>query len=236
MDTNEKKFFINHPVFVKYKTLWDLRRFKKHTFLKSVAINERIIEIPLAIQWLSRMPADSTVLDLGCAESALPLFLSGTGYRVTGCDYRPYPYCHPNLNFVRGDILQLPFADEKYDAVMCISTLEHIGMGFYQDPLLSERADKTAILEMYRVLKKSGLFILSVPFGIGIENPQQRVYDELTLSRLLQNFNIEEARYFQNPGTGRICPESWVEITKDQAATIKSDATSRCICMLRARK
>ena len=75
--SDEKNFFINNPIFVKYKKRFDLLKFQSKQILKSVNINERIVEIPFAIQALADLQRAAKVLDLGCTESPLPLQLAG---------------------------------------------------------------------------------------------------------------------------------------------------------------
>ena len=101
----EDKYFINQPVFLKYKRRFDWRSLKRKPFIKKALLNERIIEIPFAIDVLAGMPKEISVLDLGCMESVLPLFLAGLGFKVTGFDFRQYPYRVPNFKFVQGSIL-----------------------------------------------------------------------------------------------------------------------------------
>jgi SAM-dependent methyltransferase len=229
-------YFIKHPIFLKTTTHWKLWGLKKLQHLDAVAINEHIIAVPLAVHWVSQLPRETRILDLGCAESVLPLYLAGLGYRVSGCDYRHYPYTHPNFDFVQGDLLQLPFNDDKYDVVICLSTIEHVGKGAYNDPLLTDKADKTAILEIYRVLKKGGTLILSAPFGIEDPNNRLMIYNQESFPRLLQNFLFDEIRYFRHPGTGDFSGKSWREVKREEAATVKSKDRTNCICMVRARK
>ena len=156
-------YFINNPIFVKFKKRFDLFKFKSQQVLKSVNINERIVEIPFAIQAVAALPKRAKILDLGCTESSLPLQLAALGYSVTGFDFREYPYGHPNLTFVQGDMTKLPFDKENFDAILSISTLEHVGIGFYADPQEAQQADKKAIGEIARVLKPNGLFVLTAP-------------------------------------------------------------------------
>jgi len=73
----EDVLFINNPVFLKYKRRFDWRLLKRKFFIKKALLNERIIEIPFVIDVLSGIVKSSKVLDLGCMESVLPLFLAG---------------------------------------------------------------------------------------------------------------------------------------------------------------
>lgn len=233
---NDKNYFINNPIFVKYKTRFDFKRWQKVRSLKTVRVNERIIEIPFTIAAVSDLPADSRVLDLGCSESPLPLQLAALGYRVTGFDFRPYPYHHPNLQVVQGDILKLPFEPEYFDAVLSISTLEHLGIGFYTDPQEIKAADQKGMAEIRRVLKKGGQLILTVPYGVAAMNEHQRVYGPAQLAQLLSGWQIVRQRFFASTEHGESRSNYWEEIAADQAARIASPSVTQCVGLVQAIK
>lgn len=234
--TNNTNFFINNPIFVKFKKRFDFITLRSVPVLKSVHINERIVEIPFAIQAVSQLPKGTKVLDLGCTESPLPLQLATLGYRVTGFDFRTYPYAHPNLTFVQGDMTKLPFDNESFDVVLSISTLEHIGIGFYKDPKEIDDADKKALSEAVRVLKHNGLFILTAPYGIANRTDQQRIYDEKNLAELLSPLNIETIRYFKSHQLDQSAGNAWIEINQTDADAIVSPNATTCVCLVRAKK
>ncbi len=233
---SEANFFINNPIFVKFKRRFDFQKWRSVLVLKSIHVNERIVEVPFAIQAVAGLAKGAEVLDLGCTESPLPLQLAALGYHVTGFDFRPYPYTHPHLHFVQGDITLLPFGEEKFDAVFSISTLEHIGIGFYEDPKEAAQADKKAVAQVARILKSGGLFILTAPYGVGGQTAQQRIYDEKSLSALLSPFHIETLRYFKSQRSDGAHGNTWVEITKDQAASVASPQATMGVCLVIAQK
>jgi len=232
---NSRNYFINHPIFLKYKKRFDWKTFKTAPYLKSVHINERIIETPFVIQSLVSLPRRSRVLDLGCTESALPLYCAGLGYQVTGFDFREYPYRHPNLKFVSGDLTKLPFENTAFDAVIAVSTIEHVGIGFYDDPQEVQAADKKAVEEASRVLKSGGIFILTVPFGQLTTSEHQRVYDLKTLKELLKAFTIEETRFFKSIDV----PEginTWVEVPESDASSVDSSKKTQAVALVRCKR
>ncbi len=233
--TAQGLFFINNPIFVKYKKRFVWKSFRPEAYLKSVFVNERIVEVPFVFQSLQGVPAVKKVLDLGCTESPLPLQLASLGFQVTGFDFREYPYKHPNLNFVQGNMLNLPFEDESYDVVCCISTIEHIGIGSYDDPLTTADGDFKAMAEVRRVLKKDGKLILSVPYGVYEENTHQRVYDEGRLSELLKDFRVENKRYFINQTKTAWPNNHWLESSRAEAAAMTSSKTTNGVCCLTAK-
>ena len=63
---------------------------------------------------------------------------------------------------VKGDITDLPFADDSYDLIVCLHVLEHV-----QD-------DRKAISELHRVLRPGGKAVIQVPpspFEETLEDP-----------------------------------------------------------------
>ena len=228
-----ENYFINQPVFLKYKRCFDWRSFRRKSFLKRAAVNERVIEIPFVIKELSGIPVSSKVLDIGCMESELPLLVAGLGYQVTGCDFREYPYKVPNFRFVKGDILSLPFGDNTFDSVVCVSTIEHVGIGFYGDPKGDTKPDIKASREINRVLKTNGLFILTVPFGKAQINEQQRIYDKQSIDRLLDGYKIKHIRYCKNTRVDS-ANNYWEEIGLEQAGLIENEPGTDCVCCVSA--
>ena len=231
----EDSFFINQPVFLKYKRRFDWRMLKRRPFIKKALLNERIIEIPFAIDALSGIPKTSKVLDLGCMESVLPLFLAGLGFKVTGFDFREYPYRVPNFEFRQGSILELPFEKDSFEAATCVSTIEHIGIGFYDDPKDNVSSDIKGMSEVRRVLKTGGLLILTVPFGKALVNNQQRIYDREGLDKLLAGFSVKTIKFFKNTPVVK-GNNYWEEISPLQAGESEYSAGTECVCCLSAFK
>ncbi|MEI6437667.1 MAG: class I SAM-dependent methyltransferase [Candidatus Omnitrophota bacterium] len=230
-----KKHFINNPVFLKIKPRFNWRTFKTEKYVKQVFINERVVETPFVISRLGRLPKGSAVLDLGCTESVLPLYLAALGYEVTGTDFRVYPYEVPHFTFRQADIMKLPFPDESFDAVTCISTLEHIGIGHYADPRHEGWGDLKAIEEAARVLRRGGRFLLSVPFGCPREDSFQRVYDGARLDRLLAGFKVDEAVYYVNcPAAPGALNNAWAEVDRATAAKSISEERTNGVCIISA--
>lgn len=114
-------------------------------------------EYPWALERAALSPG-SRVLDAGSGASIFPVYLAGNGHRVTAVD-RVLPGRLDRLHDVRvhyaaGDLRMLPFAGSAFDAVFCISVLEH----------LLEAQIPVALREMRRVLRPGGRLLLTTDF------------------------------------------------------------------------
>ncbi len=114
-------------------------------------------------EFLSRLSADSLILDLGAGRGHFTTFLVHSGMRAIGLEYVKEQVEKNNkevfnqglekkLRFVEGDALDISFTDESFDAVTDIGLLQHLS------PLDIE----TYRTEVLRVLKPGGLFLLTV--------------------------------------------------------------------------
>jgi 2-polyprenyl-3-methyl-5-hydroxy-6-metoxy-1,4-benzoquinol methylase len=155
---------------------------------------ERIIEKAWIFRHLSGALAGAKLLDVGCSESLLAIELASNGFQVTGIDIRPYPLLHPNFEFLICDICKSNLPSSQYDIAIALSTIEHVGLGWYSDPR-GDTYDFMAIEEIYRLLKPGGQLLMTVPFGQSARTPVHRIYNSESLRHLLRNFTVEKAEY-----------------------------------------
>ncbi|MCU1359980.1 MAG: Methyltransferase type 11 [Ilumatobacteraceae bacterium] len=151
-------------------------------------VNERIGEVPFVFAKLGSLPVGSRVLDVGCCESIVSLSLASLGYDVTALDPRPYPFAHPRLTVVTDPVEN--YRDETgFDAIVLLSTIEHLGVGSYG---LNEgdRLDLRAMAHLRSLLHPDGRLILTTPFGVRGVNDLERTYDVAGIQELLQGFQI----------------------------------------------
>ena len=98
--------------------------------------------------------ADPRVLDLGCGPGNLLDFLTPHG-DTYGSDYSAdaLRFCagRGHHRLFRADFHKLPVKSDSFDLVTCIDVLEHL-----QD-------DRQAVAELRRILRPSGLLVVSVP-------------------------------------------------------------------------
>jgi SAM-dependent methyltransferase len=160
-------------------------------------LSERLVEYPLLFQYLDLEPAGSHLLDFGCVEDLLPLHLCGLGYRVTGLDFRPYPFRHRRFEFIQADILDWAPPSNAFDAAIAMSTVEHVGLGAYGDPRTAD-GDKVAVEKLLDATRPGGRLFLTVPAGRSTTTATMRVYDSDRLNALVPG--AEVIRFFAKPG------------------------------------
>jgi len=91
----------------------------------------------------------------------------------------------------RGDAMRpQQFAPESFDAAVAISSIEHIGLGHYGDPIDPD-GDSKALANIWRWLKPGGWLYFDVPYDptkyylAGEKQTECRVYDDVALMRRL---------------------------------------------------
>ena len=105
-------------------------------------------------------------------------------------DYRPAILNLDNLNSKRGDLMNLPFADNSIESLSCMHTVEHIGLGRYGDPI-DPIGDIKAISELKRVCKPAGSLLFVVPVGVPrIMFNAHRIYDPEFIIQQFEEFDL----------------------------------------------
>ncbi len=93
-------------------------------------------------------------------------------------DVRPITTQIPGVKFMRADLMQPVEGLAGYcDSLSCLHALEHFGLGRYADPI-DPKGFERGLANMAALLRKGGIFYLSVPIGIErVEFNGQRVLD-----------------------------------------------------------
>lgn len=97
-----------------------------------------------------------SILDLGSASGGNSMRLLEMGHSVTSVEYSDLGVSiqrRKGIPVLQADARSLPFKNNTFDLVVCLDVLEHIV------------EEEQVVSEIYRVLKPSGKFIISVPEG-----------------------------------------------------------------------
>lgn len=129
--------------------------------------HDRDVEVPWARARIDALLAAGarSILDVGCVDG----FVLDAYPHAVGMDQRR-PSCHKDRVIV-GDIAEVdrwstPLGPHA-DIVTCISTIEHVGLGFYGDPV-EHGADGPALAfqSLVRLTAPGGHILLTVPIGL----------------------------------------------------------------------
>lgn len=135
------------------------------------------IDIYLLDQVLkARFAPGQNILDAGCGEGRNQIYFIRNNYKIFGIDQdtdaiqmvkylvKSINKTYPTDRFIAGDIEQLPFEENYFDAVISSAV-----MHFAQN----ERQFKNMFLEQTRVLKPGGILFARMTTNVGIENQIQ---------------------------------------------------------------
>ncbi len=168
--------------------------------------NERAVEYGYALRWLSSIvPQD--VLDVGAGSSAWAHLMAGCYFHVTAIDkikgYWKGGYFNRHYHVVNDDITK-PKTKRQFDAITCLSVLEHI-------------ADHMAAVRgLFKLLRPGGHLVLSFPY-----NEDYYVEDVYKLpdagygqdkSYICQVFSRKEIDVWLADNPGRVIDQEYYEV------------------------
>ena len=115
------------------------------------------LETPARDLFLAYIPKGGRVIDGGCGFAKWVIYLKRLGYDIVGIDNNEIAIAKlkdydSSLQVELGDILNIHYPDNSFDAYISMGVIEH----FEDGPL-------PALEEAYRVLKPNGLIFVSVP-------------------------------------------------------------------------
>lgn len=139
-------------------------------------------------------PQGAHVLEVGCAEAdwSAPMKELRPDLHITSVDVRKCK--RPGADqLIVGNVLEADlFPPESFDAIVSVSTIEHIGLGFYGDPLDLE-GDTIAMRHLRAWMRPEGWLYFDVPYrkaGYALKSNKFRMYDDAALqTRLLTGWH-----------------------------------------------
>lgn len=117
------------------------------------------------------------VLEAGCGEGYGAHLLANHARSLHALDYDDYATGHvhaayPDVPVLRANLVQLPYADESFDVVVSLQTIEHLWN------------QEAFVAECLRVLRPGGTIVISTPNTLtfppgNIYHPKELTPDEL---------------------------------------------------------
>lgn len=135
------------------------------------------------------VPIGQHILDIGCGDGYGAYKLCQTGYHVTGMDLSNKMITRANdrtankkMNFLQGNIMNMPFAEQAFDSVMAINTLE-----WTETPAV-------AVKELQRVVKTDGLLFVGIlgPTAGPRTNSYPRLYGDKEICNTMMPWEFEK--------------------------------------------
>lgn len=177
-------------------------------------LDERVLEIPWALAHLTNQTG--RLLDAGSSlnhEFVLKArALANWKTTIVTLGPEGAAYWSLGVSYVFGDLRNLDFRDEWFDAITCISTIEHVGMdnSMYADMADVARPGDTkdfmkAITELKRVLKPGGVLYVTFPFGKYENHGFFQQFDAALMDLLIDEF----APAHLNDTFFRYDPDGW---------------------------
>jgi len=175
-------------------------------------IDERVIEYPWVLSRIRK--SEHTLLDAGSTLNFqyiidLPIFSDKNIYILTLSPEGVIK--NYKISYIYGDLRKTLFKDEAFDEIVCISTLEHIGMDnsmlYSKNMNLKESKLNDylyVIKEFNRLLKKDGILFLTVPYGKYENHGWLQQFDESMLFNIEDYFNgkVIDKAYFKYENDG----------------------------------
>jgi SAM-dependent methyltransferase len=178
------------------------------------ALDERIVEYPWLFSKLRSIDKLGKILDAGStlnhdyiltrrpfADADLTLMTLAPEKRC---------YWYKGYSYVFGDFRNSPFDDESFDTLVCVSTLEHVGLDntlLYTDDRSKAENDRfgflNAIREFRRVVRQQGRCFITVPYGKYDNFGWFQLFDARMLNEIVSAFGpssveIDFFRYGRN--------------------------------------
>jgi SAM-dependent methyltransferase len=209
------------------------KRLDIHNLLVGIT-SERLVEYEFVARNLVSSKKQAAILDIGSGSSLLAKAIGELGkgkWQVFRIDI-----AESNCD-ARMDARMTGFRKEVFSQVICISTIEHIGIGINSGDD-DEDGDLKTVKEILRILKKGGSTIISVPYG-KIKKLNYRVYDRHALAKLVavdnEEFSVAAKKefYCYDAGKWKRCSQSTADrnIADDVHAPLHFHSMT-CACIL----
>lgn len=214
-------------------------------------MDERVVEYPWFFAQLNG--SEQRILDAGSTLNHYPILtcpqLEGRDlYIMTLAEEGKYKLKNQPV-YMYGDLRKTSFAEDFFDVIASISTIEHIGMDntfLYTDDSRNKEDVRLgfldAVREFKRILKPGGSLYITAPFGRYQHHGWFQIFDGQMVDRLIREFcpqRVEET-YFKyenhqwNFSTKAACAQSiYFDVHKQEKIPGKEDlaASESVVCL-----
>jgi SAM-dependent methyltransferase len=129
--------------------------------------------------------------DIGCATGCFPAMQIAAG--IESCTVFEVREAEANDERVQVRVQDLTDATDlepEFDLITCLSTIEHIGLGRYGDPV-DPWGDMKMAANLARLLRPGGVMLLSFPSGPGcVVWNKHRIYSPLRRDDLIRGLKL----------------------------------------------
>lgn len=186
-------------------------------------LDARVVEIPWVLSHINNRP--ESILDAGsslnnevtiCAPS-----LKNKKITILTLAPESIAFWDKGVSYVFGDLRNIYFKDESFDVIVCISTIEHIGMdnSMYTRKKTTNNPEKPndfiiAVKELKRILKSGGTLFCTFPFGKYENHGWFQQFDSGLIDVLKKEFapaEYEETIFKYNP-------EGWIVSSRQECS------------------
>ena len=210
--------------------------------------DERVVEYP----WLGAQRPSGHTLDAGSTLNhahVLDYFLPRLGpLHIVTLAPEALSFPERGVSYLSADLRDLPYRDGLFETVVCLSTLEHVGM----DNTIYGSGDSRApdpdaelaraVAELRRVLRPHGLLLITVPYGRAEDHGWFRQLDRGGVERLVElvgprRHSLSVFRYdkagWQLSDLEHAADARYRDYTRDPAPADDRAAAARAVVCLR---
>jgi len=152
--------------------------------------SERCVETPFIVEKIKQYCKNKTVLDVGGVPTAKVHYVpimnaiaeNNVNYKV--CDFRGGDF--------RGDFVTYNFADNKFDVIIFLSSLEHFPQCTEGDLKFREDEDLKGFQKALSLLNSGGTILMTVPFGKCYWQEYHQNYNMDRINYISKNSSLNE--------------------------------------------
>jgi SAM-dependent methyltransferase len=167
-----------------------------------VRLDDRVVEYPWLLSKLGRYEEKLRALDAGSTLNYETILqhpaVKKHKWSIVTFAPESESFWDDGISYLYEDLRALPCRDDWFDAITCISTIEHVGMDNVAVTLERNHRENRprdflrAISEMRRVLKPGGTLFLTVPFGRYEHHGWLQQFDSGMLEALISEFRPQK--------------------------------------------